>query len=153
MHDTRLSSAIHMLILVSEAEAPMSSAQIATSIGTSAAAVRRLASSLHKGGIISGRRGVTGFTLEVDPRQLTLLDVYRAACDADEVHVFDVHCNPSDECIVGRHIQQTLGATYAMIDSATEGALQSITLADCIKTLRKEAIASGDIQPGKAGLA
>ena len=51
MNDTRFSSAVHLLILVSEAESPMSSAQIAESIGTNPSWVRRLATSLREAGI------------------------------------------------------------------------------------------------------
>ena len=109
MNDTRFFSAVHLLILVSEAVSPMSSAQIAESIGTNPSWVRRLATSLREAGIIASSPGKTGFTLAVPPCDLPLLDVYRAACGQESVHVFDAHRNPSDECIVGRHIRPVVG--------------------------------------------
>jgi Rrf2 family protein len=149
MNDTRFSSAVHLLVLVSEAEVPMSSAQIAQSIGANPSWVRRLAASLRGAGIIASRRGATGFSLAVPADALTLLDVYRAACDADEVRVFDLHRNPSDECIVGRHIRPVLGEMLAQVDEAAMRALESQTLADCIARMRREAKAAGEVPPGE----
>ena len=40
--DTRFSSAIHMLILISEAETPMTSEEIAASVGTNASYIRKV---------------------------------------------------------------------------------------------------------------
>lgn len=148
MSDTRFSSAVHLLVLVSEAASPMSSAQIAQSIGTNPSWVRRLAASLREEGIIESRRGAAGFSLAAPAEALTLLDVYRAACGAGEIHVFDLHRNPSDECIVGRHIRPVLGAMLAQVDAAAMRALESQTLADCIARMRREAEAAGEDPPG-----
>lgn len=148
MNDTRFSSAVHLLVLVSEAASPMSSAQIAESIGANPSWVRRLAASLRGAGIIESRRGAAGFSLAVPAEALTLFDVYRAACGADEVRVFDLHRNPSDECIVGRHIRPVLGAMLAQVDDAAIRALESQTLADCITRMRREAEAAGELPLG-----
>ena len=43
--DTRFSSAIHTLILISEAESPMTSEQIAVSVGTNASYIRKISES------------------------------------------------------------------------------------------------------------
>ena len=56
--DTKFSTAIHMLILVSEAKTPMNSEQIAHSVGTNASYIRKVATRLSRAGIIEGRRGV-----------------------------------------------------------------------------------------------
>ena len=61
--DTKFSSAIHMLILISESDKPMNSEQIATSVGTNASYIRKLSTRLSKAGIISANRGISGFTL------------------------------------------------------------------------------------------
>ena len=52
MMDTRFSSAIHMLILISEAEVPMTSAEIAKSVGTNPSYIRRITGLLKKNKII-----------------------------------------------------------------------------------------------------
>lgn len=144
MNDTRFSSAVHLLILVSESESPMSSAQIAESIGTNPSWVRRLATSLREAGIIESSPGKTGFALAVPAHELTLLDVYRAACGQEAVHVFGAHRNPSDECIVGRHIRPVVGALFADVDEAAMRALQDRTLADCVALLREDVKRTGD---------
>ena len=144
MNDTRFSSAVHLLILVSEAKSPMSSAEIAKSIGTNPSWVRRLATSLREAGIITSRSGKTGFTLVVPAHELPLFDVYRAVCGRESVRVFDAHRNPSDECIVGRHIRPVIGALFADIDEAATCALREKTLADCVTLLREDVERTGD---------
>ncbi len=144
MNDTRLSSALHLLILVSEAESPMSSAQIAQSIGTNPSWVRRLAVSLREAGIITSQPGKAGFQLAVPACELCLLDVYRAVCGQESVRVFDAHRNPSDECIVGRHIRPVVGELFADVDHAATRALRERTLADCIALMRLDVERTGD---------
>ena len=65
--DTKFSSAIHTLILISEAQILMSSEQIAASVGTNASYIRKLTTRLSKAKIIEGRRGIIGFTLKKKP--------------------------------------------------------------------------------------
>ena len=65
--DTKFSSAIHTLILISESESPMNSNQIANSVGTNASYIRKLTTRLSKAGMIAGSRGKSGFTLMRKP--------------------------------------------------------------------------------------
>lgn len=138
MTDTRFSSAIHMLILIAGAETPMTSEQIARSVGTNASHIRRLAGLLKAQGVIESRRGVGGFRLLVPPEKLNLLRVYRAIAETERVHVFDLHQNPSDRCIVGRHIRPVLTDVFREIEQQTERELQRLTLADCMQKMRTE---------------
>lgn len=138
MTDTRFSSAIHMLILIAGAETPMTSEQIARSVGTNASHIRRLAGLLKAQGVIESRRGVGGFRLLVPPEELNLLRVYRAIAETERVHVFDLHQNPSDRCIVGRHIRPVLTDVFREIEQQTERELQRLTLADCMQKMRTE---------------
>ena len=71
--DTKFSSSIHALILISESETPMNSDQIAKSVGTNASYIRKLTTRLSKAGIIEGRRGVGGFRLVRKPEDISLL--------------------------------------------------------------------------------
>lgn len=135
--DTKFSTAIHMLILVSEAEQPMNSEQIATSVGTNASYIRKVAARLSRAGIIEGRRGVSGFSLLKAPSDISLLDVYRAVEETDDVHVFDIHQNPSDECIVGRNIRPVLSGMFRHAEQVVEDELAGATLADCMARMRE----------------
>lgn len=58
--------------------------------------------------------------------------------------MFDAHRNPSDECIVGRHIRPVVGALFADVDEAAMRALQDRTLADCVALLREDVKRTGD---------
>ena len=62
--DTRFSSAIHMLILISESTEPLTSEDIAASVGTNASYIRKIIGLLKKKDIIESHRGVSGFTLK-----------------------------------------------------------------------------------------
>ena len=130
--DTKFSSAIHALILISESETPMNSDQIAASVGTNPSYVRKLTTRLSKAGIIEGHPGVSGFHLLQKPEQISLFAVYGAVMETDSLHLFDLHQNPNDACIVGHNIRPVLGRMFRDMEIDMENRLQGMTLADCI---------------------
>ena len=134
--DTRFSSAIHTLIMIAGAETPMTSDQIAESVGTNASYIRKITGLLKKHGIIDSRQGISGFTLLVEPEELSLLRVYQAIAETEQVHVFDLHQNPNDECIVGRHIQPVLTDVFRGIEEKAERELKNTTPSDCMQQMR-----------------
>ena len=136
--DTKFSTAIHTLILIAGAEMPMSSEQIAESVGTNASYIRKLAGLLKKQGILESRQGISGFTLLIEPEQLSLLKVYQAVAETERVHVFDLHQNPNDACIVGRHIRPVLSEVFREIEEKAELELSNTTLADCMGKMKIE---------------
>lgn len=142
--DTRFSSAIHTLILVSEAETPMTSDQIAVSVGTNGSYIRKLTGLLRRSGILESRQGVSGFRLLIPPEELSLFQIYEAVTEEESVHLFDLHQNPNDECIVGKHIQPMLKDVFRDVETQAEQRLKSTTLADCMDTMRAEIERSGD---------
>ena len=135
--DTKFSSSIHMLILICESETPMNSEQIATSVGTNASYIRKLTTRLSKAGIIEGRRGVSGFRLVKNPEDISLLDIYKAVMETDKLHLFDLHQNPNDACIVGHNIRRVLGDMFRDMEESVEKRLQGMTLADCIRNMQE----------------
>ena len=130
--DTRFSSAMHVLILISKSETPMNSDQIAESVGTNPSYIRKLTTRLSKAGIIEGHRGVSGFRLLRKPEQISLFAVYRAVMETDSLHLFDLHQNPNDRCIVGHNIRPVLGGMFRGMEMDIENRLRDMTLADCI---------------------
>jgi Rrf2 family protein len=136
--DTRFSSAIHTLIMIAGAETPMTSDQMAESVGTNASYIRKITGLLKKQGIIDSRQGISGFTLLVEPEKLSLLRIYQAIAETEEVHVFDLHQNPNDECIVGRHIQPVLTDVFRGIEEKAEQELNNTSLADCLQKMKTE---------------
>lgn len=135
--DTKFSSAIHALILISESESPMNSDQIAASVGTNPSYIRKLTTRLSKAGIIEGHRGISGFRLRQKPEQISLLDIYKAVMETDSLHLFDLHQNPNDACIVGHNIRPVLGSMFRGMERDVENRLQSMTLEDCITDMSR----------------
>lgn len=135
--DTKFSSAIHALILISESETPMNSDQIAASVGTNPSYIRKLTTRLSKAGIIEGHRGISGFCLRQKPQQISLLDIYKAVMETDSLHLFDLHQNPNDACIVGHNIRPVLGSMFRGMERDVESRLQSMTLEDCITDMSR----------------
>ena len=135
--DTKFSVAVHILILVSESQPSFNSDQMAMSVGTNASYVRKILSLLKKAGIVDGHRGISGCTLRIAPEQLTLLQIYQAVMEQPKPHLLDIHQNPSDVCIVGRHIRPVLSGMFAGVEDAFARSLASKTLADCIAGIRK----------------
>ncbi|MGN1069303.1 MAG: RrF2 family transcriptional regulator [Candidatus Fimadaptatus sp.] len=135
--DTKFSVAVHALILISESPTPMASEQIAGSAGTNASYIRKILALLKKAGIVDGHRGVCGYRLTVAPEELTLLAIYRAVMEETDVHLLDMHLNPNDRCVVGRHIRPVLSGMFADIEGAFADSLAGRTLADCILGIRR----------------
>ena len=138
--DTKFSSAIHTLILISESTSPLTSEEIAASVGTNASYIRKIIGLLKKKDIAESRRGVSGFTLKPKAEELTLLQIYQAVNEMETPHIFDLHQNPNDECIVGRHIKPVLTDMFTEIEDAFSRALAEKTLADCISLIRKRPV-------------
>lgn len=143
--DSRFSSAVHMLILVSEAEKPMTSEEIAVSVGTNASYIRKLSVLLKKHGIIESRQGARGFSLLIPPEDLTLFHIYQAAAETDRVHIFDLHQNPNDACIVGRHIRPVMTEVFREAEEKAEQELKRQTLKTCMDRMREDIRRSEDI--------
>ena len=130
--DMKFSVAVHVLILISESPTPINSDQMATSVGTNASYVRKILALLKKAGIVDGHRGISGYTLMITPEQLTLLQIYQAVMEEPKPHLLDIHQNPSDRCIVGRHIRPVLSGMFSGVEDAFANALGEKPLADCI---------------------
>ncbi len=134
--DTRFSSAIHMLILIAGSAKPLTSEKIAESVGTNPSYIRKIAALLKKHGIIFSRQGVIGFALTERPERLSLFRIYQAISETEEIHVFDLHQNPNDKCIVGRHIRPVLTGVFRDIEEKAEQELRHTTLMDCMQKMK-----------------
>ncbi len=134
--DNKFSSAIHTLILISESDKPLTSEDIARSVGTNASYIRKIIGLLKKRDIIESHRGVSGFVLKPRSEDLTLLQIYQAVNETERPSLFDLHQNPNDACVVGRHIKPVLTGMFAEMEGAFAWALAEKTLADCIGGIR-----------------
>lgn len=134
--DTKFSSAIHMLILISEAKTPMSSEKIAESVGTNPSYIRKIAGLLKKAGIIESSQGRSGFSLTMNADELTLYQIFCAVEETSEIHLFDIHRNPNDKCVVGRYIQPTLTDMFGELEDKAVSELKQKTLKNCMDIMR-----------------
>lgn len=142
--DTRFSSAIHTLILIAASDEPMTSEDIAGSVGTNASYIRKILGLLKKRDIIESHRGICGYTLKPKAEELTLLQIYRAVNETEAIGLFDLHQNPNDRCIVGHHIKPVLTDLFMEMEEAIVHALSGKTLADCIDSIQKRFDAEGN---------
>ena len=74
----------------------------------------------------------------VKPEELTLYEVYQAVSETEQVHVFDLHQNPNDQCIVGKHIRPVLTDVFRSIEEKAEQELRNTTLRDCMDRMQEE---------------
>ena len=136
--DTKFSVAVHVLILISESPTPINSDQMAMSIGTNASYVRKILALLKKAGIVDGHRGIGGCTMLIPSEQLTLLQIYQAVMEQPKPHLLDIHQNPNDRCVVGRHIRSVVTDMFGEVEYAFADSLAEKTLADCIAEIRNK---------------
>ncbi len=132
MINTRLSVAIHIMSLVAM-DPKQSSAQIAQSVTTNPVVIRRLSGDLKKAGLLTSQAGLPGFNLTRDPKDITLLDIYKAV--NMEKELFSIHDKPNPKCPVGKRIQGTLDETFRSVQTAMENELNEQTLKDIMNHL------------------
>jgi Rrf2 family protein len=129
---SRFSVAVHILTLLAQrAGEPSTSELVAGSVNTHPAVVRRLMMALARAGLTTSRFGAGGGALlGRPPREITLLDVYRAV---DPGELVAPHPEPpSPDCRVGRHVQQVLERRVHRATDAFEASLADETIADVL---------------------
>ena len=123
----KLSDGVHILAYVDiYRDGDLSSQAIASSIESNPSLVRRLMSRLVKAGLLQSRPGVIAPALARPATEISLLDVYRAVEDNQQLLHIDDKTNP--KCIVGGNIQDTLNGIYDQIQTSTEQAMQQVNL-------------------------
>lgn len=126
--NTRLAVAVHILTgLAYRRNDLVSSEQMARSVNTNPAFVRRILAKLTKAGIVHSTAGKTGGArLAVPPARINLLDVYRAL---GEDPLFALHHNaPLPTCAVSCGIRDALAPALQNAQSAAEKALARVTI-------------------------
>lgn len=128
---TRFPAAVHiMTMLAAMGDDYLSSDLIAKSMNTNRVVVRRLIKALVDAGFVTSQAGVLGGArLEVSPKDITLLDIYRAVEDGDTFHFH----SPHPKCPVANCVTEDLQVVLDDAESAMEKKLASKTLADVAK--------------------
>lgn len=136
MVNSRFSVAIHILSLIATTsdKSQLTSDYIAGSVNTNPVVVRRMIGKLKKAGLLTSQSGIAGYGLVIEPKNLSLLSIYRAIDGPEQL--FAIHDEPNPACAVGRQIQHTLETVYLDVWHVMEKQLQAQTLQDVLDQLR-----------------
>jgi Rrf2 family protein len=113
----------------------ISSAILAESVNADPTFVRKSLSKLSKAGLVVTKRGKSGASmLSRSPRQITLLDIYRASAAPP---AFAIHSYPVDKrCPVSCHLKECMSGLLSQAQSSFERSLAKITLANLVGQIR-----------------
>jgi Rrf2 family protein len=116
----------------------ISSADLADSVNADPTFVRKSLSKLAKAGLVVTKRGKTGASvLARSPRQITLLDIYRASAAPP---TFAIHSYPVEKkCPVSRNLKECMSGVLSQAQDSFEKALAKITLANLVGQIRETA--------------
>lgn len=134
MTNSRFAVAIHTLaVLAWEPGKPASSEVVARSVNTNPVVIRRLIALLRRAGLVSTQNGRGGgFTLARDPREITLLDIYRAV---EERELIAVHEGSNRHCPIGREVSEVLQRYTTAAERAVEQSLSRTTLRQVVSAI------------------
>jgi Rrf2 family protein len=115
----------------------ISSATLAESVNADPTFVRKSLSKLSKAGLVVTTRGKGGASvLARPPRQITLLDIYRASAAPP---AFAIHSYPvAKRCPVSRHLKECMSGVLSEAQHTFERSLAKITLAKLVGRIREK---------------
>jgi Rrf2 family protein len=115
----------------------ISSATLAESVNADPTFVRKSLSKLSKAGLIVTKRGKGGASaLARSPRQITLLDIYRASAAPP---AFAIHSYPVEKrCPVSCHLKECMSRLLSQAQNSFERSLAKTTLAHLVAQIREE---------------
>jgi Rrf2 family protein len=115
----------------------ISSAALADSVNADPTFVRKSLSKLSKAGLVVTKRGKSGASvLARPPRQITLLDIYRASAAP---LAFAIHSYPVEKrCLVSCNLKECMSWVLSEAQGSFERSLAKITLADLLGQIRKK---------------
>ena len=112
------------------------SAMLAESVNADPTFIRKSLSKLSKAGLIVTTRGKGGASrLTRSPKQITLLDIYRASAAPP---TFAIHSYPVEKrCPISRNIKGCMSSVLKKAQNSFENSLDGITLADVVGEIRR----------------
>ena len=115
----------------------ISSATLAESVSADPTFVRKSLSKLSKAGLVVTKRGQSGASmLSRSPRQITLLDIYRASAAPP---AFAIHSYPVEKrCPVSCHLKECMSVLLSQAQISFERSLAKTTLAHLVDQIREK---------------
>jgi Rrf2 family protein len=134
---SRVAVAVHVLAYLAwRREEPVTSERIASSVNTNPVVVRRIVGALRNAGLVSVQPGVGGGAqLAREPDRITMLDVYRAVEEKEDL--FALHADPCRSCDIGSNIRQVLQGVFCRAHHAMQDVLADVTIADVGREVQK----------------
>jgi Rrf2 family protein len=147
--NTRFAVATHALTFLTYAQGRwVTSEELASSINTHPALVRRMLSMLRNAGLVETQLGPGGGArLARAPERISLLEVYRAI-EADDDWFAVNRLSPNPKCPLGAGIRATLECVLAKPEEALRNALGRVTIRSVF-----EAAAERALHPAPGGAA
>jgi Rrf2 family protein len=129
--NTQFSIAVHLLTAIASREGLVTSEALAGSVNTNPAFVKRTLAKLSKASLISAVSGKSGgCELAKKPKEITLLDVYRAV---EAPSTFAIHDYPAvKSCEISCNIKGVLGGVLSTAQRSFENDLSKTTVADVL---------------------
>lgn len=115
----------------------ISSATLAESVNADPTFVRKSLSKLSKAGLVVTKRGKSGASmLSRSPRQITLLDIYRASAapPAFAIHSYSVE----KRCPVSCHLKECMSGVLSRAQYSFERSLAKTTLAHLVGQIQEK---------------
>lgn len=133
--NSRFAVSVHILsYLVYKEGGAVPSSEIAASVATNPVVIRRLLSALVKAGLVTAQKGASGgFSLASAPTNISLLAVYRAVRPKPDYGMR--HFSPNHKCPVGAKIEAILEGLFFKAQTAMEGELGGMTIANVFTQL------------------
>ena len=133
----QFSVAVHILAGLAKAGKPVTSGYIAKSVNTSPSFVRRVLARLSHAGLAKTATGKAGACwLGRNPKDITLLDVYRAV---EAPRAFAIHDYPeSPACPVSRRIKTALGSALDQVQEGMDSGLRDIRITDILAEIDRK---------------
>jgi len=131
--NSRLAVSVHVLAYLAFKQGePVSSAEIASSVGTNPVIIRRLLILLRHAHLVGSHKGARGgFFLSCSPENITLREVYRAVEPAPDFGMASFA--PNARCPVGNKITSVLEKTFSKAQAQMEAELANVTIAEIRK--------------------
>ena len=134
----RLPVATHVLLCIGQfqGEYKTTSTFLAGSVNVHPVIIRKVLGQLRTAGLVEVAAGIGGAKLTRSPKDITLLDVFRAV-EEDE-NLFHFQENPNPNCPVGRNIHRVLGTRLERIRQHMLEDLAGITLAELLHAVNED---------------
>ncbi|MBQ7516510.1 MAG: Rrf2 family transcriptional regulator [Schwartzia sp.] len=132
----RMPVAVHILLCVAsfQDELKVTSNFLAGSVNVHPVIIRKTMGQLKAAGLVDVAAGVGGARLSRSPEEITLLDVFHAV--EEEEDLFHFHENPNPACPVGRNIHALLDNRLQTIRGHMMKDLEAITLQSLLDDLK-----------------